>query len=101
MSGSPSRKLGRLHAELHNRLVHCRYNKQEAMDERYRRGRIDALSWLCSLLGHYLEEEQRIDRRLHANVEQEWRRIRWLPPSPYRRGIEESIREFYELSGRG
>jgi len=101
MGESTSERLRRLHEELHNRLVHYRYNRHEAMDERYRKGRIDALSWLCELLGHYLEEERRIDRRLHGSVEAEMRRIGWLPPSPYRQGIEESIREFYLLIGEG
>jgi hypothetical protein len=82
-------------------LIHYRYNRYEEMDARYRRGRVDALAWLCELLGYYLEEERRIDRRLHGNVEAQLRKIRWLPPSPYRRGIEESIREFYALFDEG
>ena len=97
MAESTSVRLRRLHEELHNRLVHYRYNRNEEMEERYRRGRIDALSWLCALLGHYLEEEKRLDRKLYWDIEAERRRILWLPSSPYRRGIEESIREFYAL----
>jgi hypothetical protein len=92
-----SQRLRRLHQELHNRLTHYRYNRHEAMEERYRRGRIDALSWLCALLEHCMEEERMRERRLWRNVEAERRKIGWLPPSPYRRGLEETLREFRRL----
>lgn len=95
-----SQRLRRLHEELNNRLVHYRYNRHQAYDARYRKGRVDALSWLCALLDHYLEEEKRLDRKLYRDIEAEHRKIRWLPPSPYRRGIEESLREFYALFER-
>jgi len=97
MGESHFEKLRRLHRELHNRLTHYRYNRQQRLDERYRKGRIDALEWLCRLVEHYLEEEKRLDRRLHLHLEEERRRIRWLPASPYREGIEESLGEFYRL----
>jgi hypothetical protein len=93
-------KLRRLNAELYNQLTHYRFNRRHRMDERYRRGRIDALEWLCRLSGHYLEEERRLPERLAAEVERQMRWIETLDPSPYRQGIEDAVREFRQRFGK-
>jgi uncharacterized membrane protein YccC len=93
-------KLRRLHGELYNQLSHYRFNRRHRMDERYRRGRIAALEWLCRLSGHYLEEERRLPERLAAEVERQMRRIATLNPSPYRQGIEDAVRDFHQRFGK-
>jgi cyanate lyase len=92
-----SLRIRRLHEELYNRLVHSRYNRQMTTNEKYRKGKVDALHWLCSLLEHHMEKERALDRNLYQEVKLEDRKIRALPPSSYREGIEEIFREFYRL----
>ncbi len=91
------RQLDRLDEEVHNRLTHYRFNRRIEGDERYRKGRIAALSWLAALCEHYRRKAEAIPMEMEESLERELGKIRWLEPSPYRQGIEDAVREFRRL----
>ncbi|WP_457607940.1 hypothetical protein [Nitratifractor sp.] len=94
---SARRLLERLNEEAFNRLTHYRYNHSEKMSERYRRGRISALKWFCELSAFYLEREAALPGELREKIRRERGRIEWMPPGPYRRGIEDTVREMERI----
>jgi len=91
------RQLNRLDEEVHNRLIHYRYNRRIEGDERYRKGRIAALRWLAALCTHYRQKVESIPEEMEESLERELAKIRLLEPSPYRRGIEDAVGEFRRL----
>jgi len=91
------RQLDRLDEEVHNRLTHYRFNRRIEGDERYRKGRIAALSWLAALCAHYRRKAKAIPTEMEESLERELTRIRRLEPSSYRQGIEDAVGEFRRL----